>query len=78
MNKNFHEQNSEKPVDYDAKYASFKDTDKSLVRVNDFENLGEFLKTIDILREENKLLSSRLRDLIDNLEEIPNRKPPHY
>ena len=35
-------------------------------------------KTIDILREENKLLSSRLRDLIDNLEEIPNRKPPHY
>jgi SlyX protein len=35
-------------------------------------------KQIDVLKQENKLLSGRLQDLSDNLEEIPNRKPPHY
>ena len=34
-------------------------------------------KVIEILREENKILSSRLMDLSENIE-IPNRKPPHY
>jgi len=34
-------------------------------------------KTIQILREENQILSSRIQDLSENLE-IPNRKPPHY
>ncbi|MCK9171161.1 MAG: SlyX family protein [Treponema sp.] len=35
-------------------------------------------KQIDILKQENKLMSGRLQDLSDSLEEIPNRKPPHY
>ena len=35
-------------------------------------------KTIDLLREENKLLSGKLNELLDNMEDIPNRKPPHY
>lgn len=34
-------------------------------------------KQILILREENKILSDRIKDLSENLE-IPNRKPPHY
>ena len=34
-------------------------------------------KVIEILREENKILSSRIMDLSENIE-IPNRKPPHY
>ncbi|MCR4823386.1 MAG: SlyX family protein [Treponema sp.] len=34
-------------------------------------------KTIQILREENQILSGRIQDLSENLE-IPNRKPPHY
>ncbi|MBR1715092.1 MAG: SlyX family protein [Treponema sp.] len=34
-------------------------------------------KTIEILRQENKILSGRIQDLSDNIE-IPNRKPPHY
>ena len=34
-------------------------------------------KVIEILREENKILSSRIMDLPENIE-IPNRKPPHY
>ena len=34
-------------------------------------------KMIEILREENKILSSRIMDLSENIE-IPNRKPPHY
>ncbi len=35
-------------------------------------------KEIERLRDENKLLSSRFRELQDSLEDIPNRKPPHY
>ncbi len=35
-------------------------------------------KEIDVLREENRVLSARFRELLDSLEEIPNRKPPHY
>ncbi len=34
-------------------------------------------KLIDILREENKVLSGRIQDLSENVE-IPNRRPPHY
>lgn len=34
-------------------------------------------KLIEILREENKILSGRIQDLSENIE-IPNRKPPHY
>ena len=41
------------------------------------EEAVEAAKQITILREENKILSSRIRDLSENLE-IPNRKPPHY
>ncbi|MCR5288673.1 MAG: SlyX family protein [Treponema sp.] len=38
----------------------------------------EHTKTIEVLKTENQILSGRLHDLIDSLEEIPNRKPPHY
>ncbi|MFA6937366.1 MAG: SlyX family protein [Treponema sp.] len=38
----------------------------------------EHTETIEKLRKENQILSGRLQDLIDNMEEIPNRKPPHY
>jgi len=34
-------------------------------------------KLIEILREENKVLSGRIQDLSENVE-IPNRRPPHY
>ena len=34
-------------------------------------------KQIAILRTENQILSSRIKDLSEN-EEIPNRRPPHY
>lgn len=34
-------------------------------------------RTIEILRQENQILSGRIQDLSENLE-IPNRKPPHY
>ena len=34
-------------------------------------------KTIEILREENKILSGRIADLSENVD-IPNRRPPHY
>lgn len=34
-------------------------------------------KTIELLREEIRILSSRIKELGDN-EEIPNRRPPHY
>jgi SlyX protein len=38
----------------------------------------EHTDEIEKLREENKLISSRFRELQDSLEDIPNRKPPHY
>lgn len=34
-------------------------------------------KQIELLREENRILSNRIKDLSEN-EEIPNRRPPHY
>lgn len=41
------------------------------------EEAVENSKQIMILRDENRILSSRIKDLSENLE-IPNRKPPHY
>lgn len=36
-------------------------------------------KDIDKLKAENKLLASKIKDLIELTgEDIPNRKPPHY
>lgn len=34
-------------------------------------------KQIEILREENKILSGRITDIAENVD-IPNRRPPHY
>lgn len=41
------------------------------------EVVVEQAKTIDKLEREIKLMAEKIRDL-DNQEEIPNRKPPHY
>ena len=38
----------------------------------------EHTNEIEKLREENKVISARFRELQDSLEDIPNRKPPHY
>lgn len=39
----------------------------------------EQAKTIELLKKENKLMSTRLREISDSMEgDIPNRKPPHY
>lgn len=36
-------------------------------------------RTIEKLREENKLMAQKLRELSDHMEgDIPNRRPPHY
>ena len=34
-------------------------------------------KLIEVLREENKILSGRYEELAENLD-IPSRRPPHY
>ena len=41
------------------------------------DEVVEGTKQIMILREENKVLSGRIKDLSENLD-IPSRKPPHY
>lgn len=33
---------------------------------------------IEAMRQENNVLSGRFRELQDSLDDIPNRKPPHY
>jgi SlyX protein len=38
----------------------------------------EHTQTLDILQRENKMISEKLHDLTDSLEDIPNRRPPHY
>lgn len=39
----------------------------------------EQAKTIELLKKENKLMNTRLREISDSMEgDIPNRKPPHY
>ena len=36
-------------------------------------------KTIEMLREENRLMAQKIRDISDQMEgDIPNRNPPHY
>jgi SlyX protein len=35
-------------------------------------------KEIERMRQENQLLSGKFRELQDSLEDIPNRRPPHY
>ena len=36
-------------------------------------------KDIELLKTENKILSQRLKDVMENAgADIPNRKPPHY
>lgn len=36
-------------------------------------------KDIDRLKAENKMMTQKIRELIEESEgEIPNRKPPHY
>ena len=41
------------------------------------EEVVSHQKQIEILRTENQILSSRIKDLSEN-EEIPNRRPPHH
>ncbi len=39
----------------------------------------EHTELIENLREENRLMAQKIRDMSDILEgDIPNRKPPHY
>ena len=39
----------------------------------------EHTKLIDKLREENRLLAQKLKDISEQVEgDIPNRRPPHY
>lgn len=39
----------------------------------------EHTETIDRLREENRLMAQKIREMSDLLEgDIPNRRPPHY
>lgn len=36
-------------------------------------------RTIEKLREENRLMAQKIRDISDHMEgDIPNRRPPHY
>jgi SlyX protein len=35
-------------------------------------------KTIERLQAENSRIAGKLQDLSDSLEEIPDRRPPHY
>jgi SlyX protein len=63
----------EKIIALETKLAYLEDYVKQLQEVS-----VENSQTIERLREENKIISSRFRELLNNLEEIPNRKPPHY
>ena len=38
----------------------------------------EQAKKLERLQTENQILSGKISDLQDSIEDIPNRKPPHY
>ncbi len=48
--------------------------------VNQLQEVSvEHTNTIEILREENRILSQKIKEMSDIMEgDIPNRKPPHY
>lgn len=62
----------------------FIEIETKLAYMEDFVNqlqavTVEHTKLIDSLREENKLMAQKIKDMSDLLEgDIPNRKPPHY
>lgn len=55
-----------------------------LVYMEDFLNqlqkvAVENSETMEKLRQENRLMAQKIRDMSDMLEgDVPNRKPPHY
>ena len=68
-----------------------KDAEERIIQIETkFAYLEDFLnqiqgvavensKTIEMLREENRLMAQKIRDISDQMEgDIPNRKPPHY
>ena len=72
MKEAFNSQTEERFVKLEMKIAFMEDFIEKLQEV-----AVENQKTIEILREENRILAGRIQDLSENLE-IPNRKPPHY
>lgn len=47
--------------------------------VNQLQQVSvEQTKLIEVLRQENRMMSGKIQDISDSLDEIPNRKPPHY
>ena len=64
----------EKLIQFETKIAYLEDFVNQLQAVA-VENSA----TIEKLREENKLMSQKIRELSDQMEgDIPNRRPPHY
>lgn len=60
-------------VNLETKFAYLEDYVQQLQEV-----VVEHTKTIDKLSAANKLMEERIADFLENSEEIPNRKPPHY
>ena len=80
MNEN--EQNTNIENRFDDIENRFINLEMKLAYMEDFLNkiqevTVENQKTIEILRQENQILSGRIQDLSENIE-IPNRRPPHY
>lgn len=66
--------NSEKITNLEIKLAYLEDFVNQLQEVAVLQT-----KDIEKLKTENKLMSEKIRELLENQEgDIPNRKPPHY
>jgi SlyX protein len=66
--------NSEKITNLEIKLAYLEDFVNQLQEVAVLQT-----KDIEKLKAENKLMSEKIRELLENQEgDIPNRKPPHY
>lgn len=66
--------NSEEITNLEIKVAYLEDF------VNQLQEVAvQQTKDIEKLKAENKLMSEKIRELLENQEgDIPNRKPPHY
>lgn len=66
--------NSEKITNLEIKLAYLEDFVNQLQEVAVLQT-----KDIEKLKAENKLMSEKIRELLENQDgDIPNRKPPHY
>ena len=65
--------NNDKIIQLEIKLAYLEDFMNKIQAI-----VVEHEETIDKIKGENAAIKDKIREMEDNVEEIPNRRPPHY